>query len=286
MGRASDQQQPLAGVQAPLMASSEPDDFLTIPVAARFVREEVADHLGRPREALEAATGTVVWEWIIFSNPFGETPPSGAFPLNLRFPGQYYDWETGLHYNYFRDYEPQTGRYVQIDPIGLEGGLSLYSYTSANPLFFVDTLGLFNMIATEVPDYNHGYRYTYSFTFKTCVMDVVGKGATAKARIARGLSRARKIFPDRRAGDVDIDGWRLRCQCQNHDRELSQVLSRTRGLNREQADIALDLLRRELEKLERQDDCTECSEAYDWHSIRSNAEGRAFPSLHRLARGR
>lgn len=46
-----------------------------------------------------------------------------TFANNLRFAGQYFDEETGLHYNYFRDYDPQTGRYVQSDPIGLNGGL-------------------------------------------------------------------------------------------------------------------------------------------------------------------
>ncbi|MFO2207069.1 RHS repeat-associated core domain-containing protein, partial [Pseudomonas aeruginosa] len=47
----------------------------------------------------------------------------GSTQVNLRFPGQYYDAESGLHYNYFRDYDPETGRYVESDPIGLTGGL-------------------------------------------------------------------------------------------------------------------------------------------------------------------
>lgn len=52
------------------------------------------------------------------------------------------DAETGSHYNYFRDYEPQTGRYVQSDPVGLEGGANTFLYANANPLKFVDHLGL------------------------------------------------------------------------------------------------------------------------------------------------
>jgi RHS repeat-associated protein len=60
----------------------------------------------------------------------------------LRFPGQQYDAATGVHYNYFRDYEPGTGRYVQSDPIGLRGGISTYGYALGNPLMYSDPSGL------------------------------------------------------------------------------------------------------------------------------------------------
>jgi RHS repeat-associated protein len=70
------------------------------------------------------------------SDPWGQLLPEtnpqslGAFTLNLRLPGQVYDVESNLHYNYFRDYSPETGRYVQSDPIGLNGGIIELSLNS------------------------------------------------------------------------------------------------------------------------------------------------------------
>ncbi|WP_269750002.1 RHS repeat domain-containing protein, partial [Pseudomarimonas arenosa] len=60
----------------------------------------------------------------------------------LRFPGQYYDSESGLHYNYFRDYDPSTGRYIESDPIGLDGGPNTYAYVEGRPLITFDDKGL------------------------------------------------------------------------------------------------------------------------------------------------
>ena len=106
------------------------------------------DHLGTPR-MVRRDTGDVVWRWGLEGNAFGEHLPgedpdgdSQPFTYNPRFPGQYYDQESSLHYNYFRDYEPGTGRYVESDPIGLWGGIHTFSYGDANPPRNVDRLGL------------------------------------------------------------------------------------------------------------------------------------------------
>ncbi|MCC7412026.1 MAG: RHS repeat-associated core domain-containing protein, partial [Gammaproteobacteria bacterium] len=82
--------------------------------------------------------------WRADYDPFGRATvdPSLTVEFNVRFPGQYFDAETGLHYNYYRDYDPDTGRYLQPDPIGLAGGLNPYLYVNANPLRFTDPNGL------------------------------------------------------------------------------------------------------------------------------------------------
>lgn len=107
-----------------------------------------ADQIGTPRVVTTSApTPRTVWSWA--SDTYGngapvESPDDGGvnFKYNLRFPGQYFDQETGLHYNVNRDYDPATGRYIESDPIGLMGGINTYTYVGGNPISFTDPLGL------------------------------------------------------------------------------------------------------------------------------------------------
>gem|GEM_PF-1977971 len=119
------------------------------------------DHLNSPRALSNARiqgsqpSGTVVWRWPLVTDPslgsnaFGNQaaivdPDANSVVtfFSLRFPGQQYEANSGLHYNYFRDYEPSTGRYVESDPIGLRGGISTYGYVGGSPIAQIDPKGL------------------------------------------------------------------------------------------------------------------------------------------------
>ena len=98
------------------------------------------DHLGAPKITTDGLS-QVVWRGAY--EPFGSVDLQGAASqMRLRFPGQYFDEETTMHYNYYRYYDPTTGRYLKSDPIGLEGGFNTYSYVANNPLRYTDPLGL------------------------------------------------------------------------------------------------------------------------------------------------
>jgi RHS repeat-associated protein len=100
-----------------------------------------ADHLNTPQKMTDSS-GVVVWS--ADYKPFGEaTITISTITNNLRYPGQYFDAETGLHYNYMRDYSPGLGKYAQADPLGIQQGTNhLFAYASNNPLRFDDPTGL------------------------------------------------------------------------------------------------------------------------------------------------
>jgi RHS repeat-associated protein len=146
------------------------EDLPVAVVKGNAVQFIYADHLNTPR-AITNINGGVVWRWE--SDPFGTTAPDEdpdgdgvRYTYNLRFPGQVFDQETGLHYNYFRDYDPSTGRFVQSDPIGISRRFSdplvelsigigiplmdsvydvgvnhTYGYARQNPMMYMDFYG-------------------------------------------------------------------------------------------------------------------------------------------------
>jgi len=122
------------------------------------------DHLNTPR-AIYNDQQQLVWKWDQ-QEPFGNNSPNGnpsglgTFECNVRFPGQYFDKETNLAHNYFRDFDPGLGRYVQSDPIGLRSGLNTYAYVGSNPLRRVDKRGLEFALTPEEPIGAHGVRCT------------------------------------------------------------------------------------------------------------------------------
>jgi RHS repeat-associated protein len=105
------------------------------------------DHLDTPRQ-LTDNTKKVVWNWAY--SAFGENQPTNInnTVFNLRYPGQYYDAESKLHYNINRYYDPATGRYTQSDPIGLSGGINTYIYVGGNNIKNSDPTGTMSIILT------------------------------------------------------------------------------------------------------------------------------------------
>jgi RHS repeat-associated protein len=97
-----------------------------------------ADHIGRPVFATNSA-GVKVWE--ISYLPFGGVRVATGLPIEARFPGQWFQSESGLHQNWMRDYDPTTGRYLQPDPLGLIAGMNVYGYANQSPMMYIDPNG-------------------------------------------------------------------------------------------------------------------------------------------------
>ena len=107
------------------------------------------DHLGTPQRMTDA-TGAIVWAADYL--PFGQAEVTvETVENNLRFAGQYFDEETGLHYNYHRYYDPKIGRYIRADPIGHGGGVNPYVFSMNNPIIFGDPSGLACQLLLKMP---------------------------------------------------------------------------------------------------------------------------------------
>ncbi len=134
------------------------------------------DHLGTPKFGTSAA-GAQVWAWA--PDSFGNGAPTGSATVNLRMPGQYFDAESGIFYNWNRYYNPEIGRYISSDPIGLEGGMNTFLYAGANPVMAVDPEGLMTRCFTG----------SYDITCPSRGGMLVGGGASTSAQAKSALQR-------------------------------------------------------------------------------------------------
>ena len=190
-----------------------------MPIAAVIKGQTYAvhsDHLNTPRK-LTQPDGQVAWQWAY--SAFGDeqptigakrftsestNPTTGATSIpevtfNLRYPGQYFDKETKLHYNYFRTYAPSTGRYTQGDPIGLDGGWNRFAYVDGNPLSYTDPLGLWAVgdplpqgVVNTSAGVGDGILATLSFGF----------ASGQQIRNGLNIGSVDKCSPEYRAGQV------------------------------------------------------------------------------------
>jgi RHS repeat-associated protein len=187
------------------------------------------EHLNTPRLVADA-TGTTVWRWDQ-AEPFGVNVPDenpsglGVFDLPLRLPGQYFDKETNFHYNYYRDYDPSIGRYVESDPIGLTGGLNTYVYAHAASLNYVDREGL---ISQGQAGYLGGLGGKAAGQLSEKLIEWLSQPGAAGQDVAAQLcaayrgGRPRDLYSDCTVGCIDrlgkiqglgkiSGGWLLRC---------------------------------------------------------------------------
>jgi RHS repeat-associated protein len=201
------------------------------------------DHLGTPRRIVDDA-GKVAWQWpysamgqvqptgvlkVTGGQGQGNTPNANANPnaqqatqerlertepattFNLRFPGQYFDTESGLHYNYVRSYMPGQGRYTQGDPIGLAGGWNRFLYVEGNPIIYTDPNGL-NPVAGALNGGRLGATAGSAFgPVGTVVGGLLGAGAGAAIGwLVTGPSRLLKYHPRKRVCPLPMaSGLRL-----------------------------------------------------------------------------
>lgn len=120
---------------------NSPGSFVPLcKVEGRIFYSVICDHLGTPRELIDHS-GRVVWRADYESWGQIRQLQTDGVQCSIRFQGQWWDEETGLHYNRYRYYDPSIGRYISSDPLGVLGGLNQYSYV-ANPIHWIDPFGL------------------------------------------------------------------------------------------------------------------------------------------------
>jgi RHS repeat-associated protein len=157
------------------------------------------DHLGAPQR-LTDKDGAIVWQagYDAFG---GVTIEKEVVKNRLRLPGQFFDEETGLYYNWHRYYDPGTGRYVSADPIGFCGGMNLYGYVGGDPVNWVDPWGLVNI--NLLPKGSPGYDTAEKYNSPDGRFTVQGHGDSNPPSIygPDGKSISPQVLADRIKGD-------------------------------------------------------------------------------------
>jgi RHS repeat-associated protein len=214
----------------------------------------------------------------------------------VRFPGQYFDGETGLHYNYFRYYDPSTGRYVTSDPVGLAAGYNTFRYVKNSPLKYFDNLGLFELRAIENKEGTLEYKFNFG---KGCLASGAERQVSGKFKwIKRAIFGKKVTIGDRYSGINDVKGVINQCICETYDPKLKDWFVKQKyepgmaswGTSFTEADAkkVLKGLREEFRRLiDEEEGCTEdnaeeCEKVenlYPWENILENAKERYTPNV-------
>lgn len=198
------------------------------------------DHLGTPRAVIDPSRNTAIWTWDAKSEAFGNTSPNQdpdldgtSFVFDLRFPGQRLDSSSGLSYNYFRNYDSSTGRYIESDPIGLWGGSSTYGYVGGNPVNAIDPLGLFDVRGRRFLGGEYRGQVRFSIRFYG---PVSGRLRDLKSALMKPLPKPAKWFDKgltyldgEPAGVSSFKKMGQRWECDSFDDEAKKIYERKFG---------------------------------------------------------